>query len=438
MGECESWHLLPELSSSSSLVLGAMLSSPAWFENIFVKSEVKTMDTDQYIILRSREISAPTRGDLGAMRLREILPLEGPHSIVRLEEAELTKGERNDLRLDPTTRAIAKPMPMQLIAPVSTDEVAAAKQSWGIEAVRASESTFDGTGVTVAVLDTGIDPNHPAFKGVNLVQKNFTTEEDNDRHGHGTHCAGTIFGQDVNGIRIGIARHIERALIGKVLGEGGGSSATLAKAIQWALYEGANVISMSLGIDFPGYVASLVRGGMDIRPATSMALEEYRANVNLFTELARVVAAQGAFEEKGAIIVAASGNESNRPRYEIAVAPPAAGTGIIAVGALNKTDRGYAIAGFSNNQADIAAPGVEIISAKAGTDGLVSMSGTSMATPHAAGIAALWADRQLKITKRINSQSLMAQLVGSGTFDTLVPGSEADDVGTGIIQAPLR
>ena len=290
----------------------------------------------------------------------------------------------------------------------------------------------------MAVLDTGIDPNHPAFKGMTLVQQNFTAEDGNDIHGHGTHCSGTIFGQDVDGIRIGIARHINRALIGKVLGEGGGSSATLAKAIQWALHEGANVISMSLGIDFPGYVDYLVRKErMDIHPATSLALEEYRANVNLFTELADFVTAFGAFGE-GAIIVAASGNESERPRYEISVAPPAAGTGIIAVGALNKSNKGYTIADFSNNQADIAAPGVDIVSADAGTSGLVSMSGTSMATPHAAGIAALWAQRQLEMTGRIDNLTLMAQLVASGTYDTLAPGSEEDDMGTGIIQAPIR
>lgn len=398
------------------------------------------MTTEKYIILRSREIIAPTRGDMST-RGAGISTFGLPKAEVKLEEADLTKRERNDLRRDPRTRAIAMPMPMRLIAPVSISalppDATPAPETWGVKAIRATESRFDGTGITVAVLDTGIDPSHPAFVGVNLLQQNFTTEDPNDLHGHGTHCAGTIFGQDVNGTRIGIARHIQRALIGKVLGEGGGTSATLAKSIQWALQEGAHVISMSLGIDFPGYVEFLVKeNSMNIHPATSMALEEYRANVNLFTELARFVEAYGAFGQ-GAIVVAASGNESKRPNYEISVAPPAAGTGIIAVGALGQSDKGFTVAKFSNNQADISGPGVDISSAEMGTGGLVSMSGTSMATPHVAGVAALWAQRQLEMTGRVENPSLMAQLIASGTYAGLAPNSEEDDVGTGMVQAPL-
>ena len=395
------------------------------------------MLTDNYIILSSKNSVVPTFDNLGTRGSVGTFDIQ-PDTL-EIEEAVLTRAESNDLRRDPRTRAIAPPMPMKLIDPVDSIAVNAAEAedvTWGVRAVGALESPFDGTGITVAVLDTGIDPNHPAFADVELVRRNFTTEVDDDQHGHGTHCAGTIFGKDVNGKRIGIAQNVDRALIGKVLGEGGGSSATIAQAIQWAVNEGAHVISMSLGIDFPGFVDLLVNQyNLDINPATSIALEGYRANINLFTELAEFVRAQGQFGQ-GTTIVAASGNESERPSYEIAVAPPAAGTGIIAVGALEQTDDGLATARFSNTQVDIAAPGVGVVSAIPG-GGLRSMSGTSMATPHVAGVAALWAQRQLSATSEVNSQRLLARLIASGSMNALVSDAEAEDVGTGIVQAPL-
>lgn len=399
------------------------------------------MATENFIILRSKRLSPPTFDNLGPpVGSSGIGTARGgvlPEAIM-IEEADLTKSERSDLRRDPQIRAVAPLMPMRLVKPVDSVAIGPSDTGamWGIESVRANESPYDGSGITVAVLDTGIDPDHPAFASCEIVQKNFTTESDNDLNGHGTHCAGTIFGHDVSGTRIGIARNVKRALIGKVLGKGGNTSATIAHAIEWAVDGGANVISMSLGIDFPGYVDYLVNNaGYDINPATSLALEAYRANINLFTELSRYVEMQGSFGQ-GTIIIAASGNESKRPEYEIAVAPPAAGTGIVSVGALQKTNSGLGVAYFSNNQVDIAAPGVNIISAFPG-GGLRSMSGTSMATPHVAGVAVLWAQRQLEMTGRIENQALLVRILASGTFDSLADGVEEEDVGTGIVQAPL-
>src|SRR5690606_41473924 len=100
----------------------------------------------------------------------------------------------------------------------SRDEVtpAAGDVTWGVKAMGAYTSPFDGSGIVVAVLDTGIDPTHPAFAGVNLTRRNFTTAGDDDTHGHGTHCAGTIFGRAVNGTRIGVAPGVTEAVIGKV------------------------------------------------------------------------------------------------------------------------------------------------------------------------------------------------------------------------------
>ena len=398
------------------------------------------MGQKHYVVLRTEKLFVPEAGSLGGPGFASMDVGFSPSAeTINVSTVELSKADRDDLRRDPRTKAIAEPMPLKLIEPAEVGEpnagATAASATWGVEAVGATQSQFDGTGVKVAVLDTGIDPNHDAFNGVNLVRRNFTSEGDDDTHGHGTHCAGTIFGRAVDGLRIGVAPGVTDAIIGKVLGQGGGSSAELVEAIQWAVNEGANVVSMSLGIDFPGYVKILTDNGLEIEPATSIALEQYRANVNLFSRLADLLVSLNAVQQ-ATLIVAASGNESNRPNYEIAVAPPAAGTGVISVGALSDGGAsGHGVAWFSNTQCNLSGPGVGVISAKPG-GGLTSMSGTSMATPHAAGVAALWAQKQLDVSGGIVSQVLAGQLLATASRASLAPNLEREDVGEGIVQAP--
>jgi subtilisin family serine protease len=290
--------------------------------------------------------------------------------------------------------------------------------------------------VVGAVLDTGIDPAHPAFAGVELECRNFTDAGPDDEDGHGTHCAGTIFGRPVNGTRIGVATGVKKALIGKVLGGNGGGSDVIMQAIQWAVNGGATVVSMSLGIDFPGYVSALTRRGVPTDLATSMALEGYRANVLLFEKLASLIKAQGAFMQ-ASLLIAAAGNESRRsenPDYEVSVSPPAVADGIVSVAALGQGSNGFTIAPFSNIGARVSGPGVGIVSAEPG-GGLTSMSGTSMATPHVAGVAALWAEK-LKKSGQLNGQLLADRLVGSASADGVKPGFDPEDIGAGLVRAP--
>ena len=342
----------------------------------------------------------------------------------------------------PPMKLFAPSMPMRLIAPVGeardvTATPSAATATWGVKAVRADTSPFTGAGIAVAVLDTGIDAAHAAFTGVTIVERDFTGEGNGDQHGHGTHCAGTIFGRDVQNTRIGVAPGVTRAFIGKVLGANGGASDEIVNAIQWVVDQGAHVISMSLGMDFPGFVNLLVTTqGLSIPVATTVALEGYRQNVTLFERLSSLVTAIGPFGQP-ALIVAAAGNESGRdamPPFEIACAPPAVSEGLIAVAALGQVGSTLDVAPFSNTNAIVAAPGVGVTSAKRG-GGLVSMSGTSMATPHVAGVAVLWAEKILS-QGPLRATEWMARLIASGTRDGVKPGIDPNDIGSGLVQAP--
>jgi subtilisin family serine protease len=352
----------------------------------------------------------------------------------RVDVADLSIKDIRDLRRDPTVSAAAPEMPVALVKPVAMPGQAAATTAWGISAIRADQSAYDGRGTVVAVLDTGITRIHPAFAGVNLVERDFTGEGNGDPNGHGTHCAGTIFGRDVNGTRIGVARGITKALIGKVLGaKGAGSSDALFQAIHWALNGGAQVLSMSLSFDFPSLVSKNVASGWPVDLATSRALEAYRQNLRMLDALMMVVNARVAMDG-GSVVVAAAGNES-KPQYKLSVSIPAAAQGVISVGALNWDANGLSVADFSNTLPEVSAPGVNVLSAEP-NGGLIPQSGTSMAAPHVAGIAAMWWQMLRASTPNVRAPNVVAQLLSTARTGGFAPNVNIPDRGAGLITAP--
>lgn len=239
--------------------------------------------------------------------------------------------------------------------------------TWGLKKIEAVESKFTGLNVKVAVLDTGFDINHPDFINRNIITSSFVPNETiNDKHGHGTHCIGTACGNlDKNQLRYGVAKN-SIIYAGKVLSnQGSGAQAWILNGMNWAANSGCKVISMSLG--------------SSVYPGQSFDIAYERAAQFAMT--------------KGAVVVAAAGNDSNRSNNLFnPVSSPADCPSILAIAAL---DSNLSVANFSNRAIntngliDLAAPGVKIYSSWPQPLGYNTISGTSMATPHVAGIIAL-------------------------------------------------
>ena len=280
-----------------------------------------------------------------------------------------------------------------------------ANESWGMRAIGATNSKWMGDGIRIALLDTGVDSDHVDFAGRNIVgdQTFLADAASQDTFGHGTHCAGTIFGprKPVDAPGYGIAPNAE-LLVGHVIDENhNGTERSLLAGLNWAIAQKCHVVSLSVGapVDNP-----------------SVAFEQVGIRAL----------------KRGCLIVASAGNSSEREKNEFGfVHRPANNRSILAVGAV---DADLSVADFSvrgskrqGGEIDLVAPGVDIFSAWTRPQNYRSISGTSMATPFVAACAVLHAEA--------------TGLRGAALWDALekaarpVPGSHVD-IGAGMVAVP--
>ncbi|MEP9358612.1 S8 family serine peptidase [Sphingomonas sp. KR3-1] len=384
----------------------------------------------EYSVLSVPKAEAPATLDFAVESV-------GQPATPKLDRQTLTPFEAVVIEQQEEVQVVARRMPIRLIEPRDVAPGTAGDTAWGLDAIGALQSKFTGAGAVVAILDTGIKAGHPAFSGIEIVQEDFTGEGNGDWHGHGTHCAGTILGRDVDGTRIGVAPGVTKLLVGKVIGEKSADSTMLFDAIDWAVRAGADVISMSLGIDFPGYVSRrILIDKMPTEAAVSDALEAYRNNLRMLDAIMGMIHVGGNYG-RDAVVVAAAGNESMRPRYKIAASIPGAALDVVAVAAMQPDPAGgYGVTSFSNSLPQLAAPGLEILSADAKTDKLIKMSGTSMACPHVAGVAALLWEALTKEGLEPTGANIKARLLATAKRDKIVAGTTGTDIGQGMVAAP--
>jgi len=264
---------------------------------------------------------------------------------------------------------------------------------WGIARILAPDAwgTSTGTGVRLAIVDTGIDLDHPDLQGnlaggVNTINPRKSADDDN---GHGTHVAG-IAGALNNTIGVvGVAPQVRLYAVKVLSRSGSGFLSDVIEGLQWCVSQGMQVVNMSLG--------------------TSSDVQSFHDAV-------------AAVYEAGIVQVAAAGNSGSG-----AADYPAAYPEVISVSATDSSDN---LASWSSwGKVDLAAPGVNIYSTYKG-GGYATLSGTSMASPHVGGVAAL----RLAVYPAETPDEVLSALQAAAL--DLGPAGSDPYFGAGLVQAP--
>lgn len=273
--------------------------------------------------------------------------------------------------------------------------------TWGLQATGVVDSKFSGRGTRVAVIDTGIDRRHPDFdpRQRRIVARSFSGVPVQDQNGHGTHCIGTACGPEnsrVSSRRYGVAHNSEIFAL-KVFNNASRPTARrgdVIRAMDFANRNGCKILSLSLGAATNGAVV----------PEYARAISRLR--------------------RAGSLVIAAAGNSG---RLGFQTGAPANSPDAMAIAALDACLRK---ANFSNTgKIELAAPGVNVLSSLPMPNGLGRLNGTSMATPHVAGIAALW----LEANPGMTPDQLERKLQQSARDVRLAPSV----AGSGFVQAPV-
>ena len=345
--------------------------------------------------------------DVELKEIKEINRLKRKYKLIDAISAELDKGEIEDLKDNPHVKKIYYDRVIHAL-PIRNDKkikISTSAETIGAYYVQ-DHLNYTGRNITVAVIDTGIDYTHPdlgGYFGEGYKVKDgydFINEDSDpmDDNGHGTHCAGIVA---ANGNIKGIAPDADLLAVKVLDSEGRGNISDVLAGIDWAVANGADIISLSLG--------------WNEQPNDGMEPLDLIVNAAV---------------EKGIVVVAAAGNEGPGTG---AIAYPASAEKVISVGASD--DRGTVntdddiVADFSCRgpsafgrfDPDVVAPGVGIYSTVPSAScelcdpsGYKSLQGTSMATPHVAGAAALLLEYNRNLTP-IMIKSLLIHSAGGIT-----------------------